>query len=154
MKLQESKTLQVGGIILMVFSLALLLIIIPAQIKDVKTLGIISPRLLPQILACLLVLLSICLILSGFYTKRVRNQKIYEIKARGFKFFLIILVILCGYILVVDLLGYIPTTAITLGVFMWFYGQRKFGKVFFITALLLPFSIYMFFTRLLRVRLP
>jgi len=154
MKLQESKVLLVSGIILLVFSLVLLLIIIPAQIKDVKTFGTISPQLFPQILAGFLVFLSICLILSGFYTKRVRNQQIYEIKVQGLISVLIIVGLLYGYVLVVDSLGYIPTTIITLGILMWFYGQKKFGKLFFITVFLVPFAIYILFDRLLQVSLP
>jgi len=151
-RLQESKVLQGSGIILLVFSLVLLFIFIPAQIRDVTTFGV-SPRFVPQILTVLLAFLSALLILEGFYTKRAENQKIYNIEGGQFKVVSITLAILCGYTWVVDLLGYIPTTMITIGVLMWLYGQRKLWPFFFIT-LFLPLAIYEFFTLLLQVQLP
>lgn len=152
MNIKESKVEQAGGIVLGVFSLLLYFLIIPAEVVDVQKFGV-SPRFLPEKTALFLLLLSICLFVSGYRKIGQENQKIYTINAKEIKLVAKSLLLLVCYIIVFDLLGYIVPTIVTLAIFMYMFGQRKI-KPLLLVSLGLPIIIYMFFTKVLQMVLP
>lgn len=153
MRITESKAEKAGGIIILLFSLGLLLLVIPSQVKNVQGFGV-SSRLFPSILAVILALLALCLLVSSLRKKSAQKlQSSYEISAKETKLVLITIVIIASYILTVKLLGYLVTTIIALGLLMYFYGQKKI-KTIVITSLIVPLVIHQFFTKLMQIRLP
>jgi putative tricarboxylic transport membrane protein len=152
MKFKESNVHQVAGGILLLFSLLMLFLIIPAQIRNVQSIGV-TPRFMPQLLTVLLAILSILLAVDGYRKRELPDQKEYEIDPVNLKLFAITFVVMIINVLLVNTLGYLISTALTLLALMLVYGQRNL-KYMIPVALLVPFAIQQFLTRLLYVRLP
>lgn len=144
----------ISGLILLVFALALHLFIIPAQVEPMNEGPIaLSPGLFCHITAFLLLILSLCLVLSGLKDgqtpdTRDRAQFIYTASRGAGAMLLSVL-----YILAMETLGYFASTIVFMSVFLWFAGVRswKGGAVFL--AAVLSF-IYLLFVKALKVILP
>jgi uncharacterized membrane protein len=143
---------QLAGVFLALFSLLLYFVIIPWQIESVRG-AHPSPRSFPEVIAALVFVLAVCLFVSGWYKRNRPNQKIFRMSREEFRQSLITLMVMTGYTLLLYVLPYIPVTMAALGGLMWIYGQRKWWKLS-LAVLILPATIYMAFTSLLKLRLP
>ncbi len=152
MEISESRAEQAGGVILGVFSLLLYFVIIPAEVADVRGMGV-SPRFLPEVVGILLFVLAVMLFMNGYRKRNQEEQKIFSLSRREAKLVVKSLVLVALYIVVFDFAGYIISTMLALGLFMYMYGQRK-KKVLISVTLAIPVLIYLFFTRVLHMVLP
>ncbi|MDT8903443.1 tripartite tricarboxylate transporter TctB family protein [Anaeroselena agilis] len=152
MEISESRAEQAGGIILGVFSLLLYFVIIPAEIADVRGMGV-SPRFMPQAVGILLFILAVSLFISGYRKRDRQGQKTYSLSRHEAKLVVKSLAVVAAYIVAFDMVGYLIPTIVVLGLLMYMYGQRK-KKVLFSVALGLPVMIYLFFTKVLHMVLP
>jgi D-alanyl-lipoteichoic acid acyltransferase DltB (MBOAT superfamily) len=148
----ESRAEQAGGIILGVFSLVLYFLIIPAEIADARLMGI-SPRFMPEVVGILLFVLAVLLFISGFRKRHLQEQKIYTLSRLEASLIMKSLAVVAVNIVIFELVGYIISTMLTLGLLMYMYGQRK-KKVLFSITLALPIVFYLFFTKVLKMVLP
>jgi D-alanyl-lipoteichoic acid acyltransferase DltB (MBOAT superfamily) len=148
----ESRAEQAGGIILGVFSLVLYFLIIPAEIADTRLMGL-SPRLMPEVVGILLFVLAVLLFISGFRKRHLQEQKIYTLSRLEASLIMKSLAVVAVNIVIFELVGYIISTMLTLGLLMYMYGQRK-KKVLFSITLALPIVFYLFFTKVLKMVLP
>ncbi len=152
MNIKESRVDQIGGIILGIFSLLLYFVIIPLEVGDTSKFGV-SPRFLPQILALLLMFLSICQVISGYKKRGQEDQKIYTINPNELKLILKSLGVFIIYIIALNITGYLITTVVALAVFMFLYGQRNIKRIVLVSVGI-PIAIYLFFTKALTMVLP
>jgi uncharacterized membrane protein len=143
---------QLAGVFFALLSLLLYFVIIPWQIESVRG-AHPSPRSFPEVIAALLFVLAICLFISGWCKRSRPNQKIFRMSQEEIRQSIITFLVMTGYTLLLYVLPYIPVTMAALGVLMWIYGQRKWWKLS-LAMLILPPSIYMAFTSLLKLRLP
>ena len=153
MKIAENKAEKVGGGILLIFSLVLLFVLIPSQVKEVKGFGV-SPRVFPIILSMILLVLSLSLFWRGHSNKATdKDTNEYEISAKETKLVLLTVLLIGAYIVMLEYLGYLITTVVVLGFLMYMYGQKNIKSIV-ITSLVIPLTIYYFFTKLMQIRLP
>ena len=153
MKIQEGKAEKVGGLIIFVFSLVLIFFLIPTQVRHVQGFGV-SSRLMPNIIAFALLILSVNLFFTGHKKiKKNINNKTFEINALELRLVLITLCMIAVYIIVVKHFGYITTTILALGITMYLYGHKNKKTIIFVSVLV-PLVIYQFFTKLMQIRLP
>jgi len=151
-EITESRAERAGGIILAVFSLLLYCVIIPAEITDVRGMGV-SPRFMPEVVGILLFVLAVMLFISGYRKRNQQGQKVFTLSELEAKLVIKSLLLVAVYIVVFDLVGYIISTILALGLLMYMYGQRK-RKVLISISLVLPVLIYLFFTKVLHMVLP
>ncbi len=152
MEITESRAEQAGGVILGVFSLLLYFVIIPAEIADARSMGV-SPRFMPEAVAILLFILAVLLFISGYRKKGQPGQKTFSLSRHEAVLVMKSLAMVAVYIIMFDLVGYIISTMVTLGLLMYMYGQRK-KKVLVSVTLALPVLFYLFFTKVLNMVLP
>ncbi len=152
MKFSEATAEQVTGVSLGVFSLLLYFVLIPWQIADVKVAGV-TPRFLPEALAIFMLILSICLFVNGYGKRTNVGQKYYSFAPKETALVVKSLLILSGYIVLLEVLGYLLTTIAALGLLMYMYGQRRI-KILIPVTIGLPVVIYLFFTKVLQIVLP
>jgi len=151
-RIKKNQSEMYGGILIGIFSLLFYFYIIPRQIKDIEK-AIVSPQTLPKLLVLMIFVLSVLLVLVGYRKKDLSNQKVYEISISEIKLVAITVGIIIIYILVVDFLGYILTTGVSIAVLMYIFGQRK-KSIIILTAVIIPIIINLFFTNLMKIYLP
>ncbi|MBF0277494.1 MAG: tripartite tricarboxylate transporter TctB family protein [SAR324 cluster bacterium] len=137
------------------FSIVLLLII-PYQVeKPLSFMGgagaALDPDLFPRVVGFFLLGTSIWYLVRSLFQTGTKLELDLDIKG-GFNI-LVTLVIFLAYALLMDPIGFIESSAVTLAILMSFMGNRNFlitGGV----SLGIPFGIYYLFTRQLLVSLP
>jgi len=152
MDFKESKVDLVFGIIIGIFSLLLYFVITPSQVPNVTRLGV-SPRLLPNIIAFLLLILSISQIIGAFKVKDTGDEEVYTINPIELKLIGKSMLVFIAYFIAINLVGYIISTIAALAVFMLIFGQRNIKKIALVSVGL-PIVIYIFFTKALQMILP
>jgi hypothetical protein len=152
MSINESKVDQIFGLLLGIFALLLFFVIIPNEVADTSKFGV-SPRFLPNVLALLLLVLSICQIVSGFKKKDKKDQKTYTINPNELKLIGKSMLIFIVYLVAINIVGYLISTTVTLAVFMLVYGQKNIKKIALVSVGI-PIVIYIFFTKALQMVLP
>lgn len=152
MKFSEAKAEQFTGVLLGLFSVLLYIVLIPWQIADVKSAGV-TPRFLPEALAVLLLVLSVCLFVNGYGKRNIAVQKNYSFAPKETALVIKSLLILSAYIIFLEVVGYLLTTIAALGLLMYMYGQRR-VKILLPVTIGLPVAIYLFFTKVLQIVLP
>lgn len=152
MYLNESKAWMVSGIAFFVAGLLMIFVIIPWQIADVAD-AEVTPRFFPTIICAIMSLLGACLFYHGFRRRHEENQKILGVSMVGLKYIAVTFGILILYVLSLNWIPYIISTAIAMVALMFFYGQRNWIKLIGV-GIGLPVLIYFSFTYLLMLKLP
>ncbi len=155
MVLNESKADKILGVFFTVLGLVLLVFIIPWQIAYVEG-GYPQPRFFPNIIAGLMVVLGICLFVTGLRkdkNTKLEDQETYTFVPRETRLVLLTLLIVVIYVAALNFISYIPATMIFLAVMMLLYGQRKPLRIILV-AVILPIIIYLGFTYGLQLRMP
>lgn len=152
MRWNESKAIQGCAIFFLVFAVILLVFIIPSTVKDVRTFGT-SPRLLPDAVAILIGVLAVWLFFEGRGQRNAKNQKQYGFDFIEVRLVVITLAVVATNLLLIEILGYMITTGLSLGALMWLFGYRK-TKMLIATSVVFPVTINYFFQYLLRLYLP
>ena len=153
--LNESKSDIILGVVFLVFSLALLFVIIPTQIADVGA-EFPSPRFFSRMCGVLMLVLSILLLLQGV-RKKAKMEKdpgeVVTFHTSGVRRSALILLVQVVAVAALTVLPYVPVTIVMLLALMLILGQRK--KVILIgVSVILPLLVYFFFTYGLRLVLP
>lgn len=155
MKLSEARAEKYLGVFFIIFGAAVALII-PHQVSGMNAHWTNSPRLLPFIIAGLIVLLGACLVFSGVNKqRRVReeDQETYSLNFEQFKMVASIVVLLSVYVILLPIIGYIPSTMLMLAVMMLVCGQKSILKIA-IVSIALTLLVYYSFTYILMLKMP
>jgi len=138
-----------SGIIMGGLSL-LLLIIMPYQVRvPAYDSGAPSPRIIPGICLILMLFFSIVLIIQSLVFKK---ERIVEFDWQKEKPAVLLIGLLCIYVALMLLVGFIPASAITFIITLFYCGERKpFIYIFTIAAAV---GIYFLFKYVFTVSLP
>ena len=138
-----------SGIIMGAFSIIMLLIM-PMQVRvPAYDSGAPSPRIIPAIFLIVMLIFSIVLIIQSLVLKQ---EKIVEFDWEKEKPVILLVGVLCLYVALVILVGFIPASAITFIIVLFYCGERKpFIYIFTIAAAV---GIYMLFKYVFTVSLP
>ncbi len=136
----------VSGIILLLFSLALLFWVIPEQVEDAFD-GQVSPRLLPQICAVGIGLLSLVLIFSNFtaFTEPGAKEAPPALSWLEIRAWLVIAGMMAVSIFVFTLAGPIVACTLLIVGILFAMGERRILPYILIPAVLLTGSYFMFY---------
>lgn len=136
----------VAGILLLVFSLALLFWLIPTQVEDAFE-GQVSPQLLPQICAIGIGLLAISLIVSNFgaFSSASGNDEPPALSWPEVRAWLVISVLLGLAIWVFTLAGPIAACVLLITGVLFAMGERRILPYILIPIVLLTGSYFMFY---------
>lgn len=136
------------GLVLLAFSLALLLWIIPQEVElvDGEVGSGMDPAFMPQCIAFLLGFLAVLIIL----TRAPREEETVRLFPRRT---VITIAFFVGYIILTSLVGYLPASLAILPAYLWFFGARNW-KVVVPLSISLPVLLYLFFAKVMLVLLP
>ena len=110
-------------------------------------------RIFPNVLTILLLIFSIIMILQGLNIISSPKQLKSGINKREITFLFSIAVALILYVILMNIVGFIPITIIYLISGMWYLGYREWWKNILISVLGVIF-IYYIFTQIMYVPLP
>ncbi len=114
----------------------------------------IYPQFFPKILAIFGCLLSLSLFLMSISRTKLSSDEDIDIPTKSNMFrVLLAVVVISIYIFTFDLLGYLISTAVSLILFMVFFGLRDI-KYIFLTIVTVPPIIYYVFKKMLYVPFP
>lgn len=140
------------GLGLALSSLILLFVVIPAEVGEVKK-ALVSPKTLPNFLGELLLILSLFLSVGGWLKKGNENQKVYVFVISNLKLVAVSILAIAGYIIALDHIGYLFTSALFLFGLMFIFGRRQYVSMT-VFAVALPAVILVFFDQLMKIKLP
>ena len=136
----------VSGILLLVFSIVLLFWLIPWQVEEAYD-GQVSPRLLPQICAVGIGVLSLVLIFGNWdaFTEPGAKDAPPALTWPEIRAWLVISVLLAVSIFVFTLAGPIPSSVLLIAGVLFAMGERRILPYILIPAVLLTGSYFMFY---------
>ncbi|MBR4707776.1 MAG: tripartite tricarboxylate transporter TctB family protein [Pseudobutyrivibrio sp.] len=138
-----------SGIIMGALSL-ILLVIMPYQVRvPAYDSGAPSPRIIPGMCLVLMLFFSVVLIIQSLVFKK---ERVVEFDWNKEKPAILLIALLCLYVALMLLIGFIPASAITFIVILFFCGERKpFIYIFTIAAAV---GIFFLFKYVFTVSLP
>lgn len=157
MFLKESKAWIIAGLFFFVLGIAMVFVIIPWQIAEVKDV-LVTARFFPRIICAIMAILGADLAYLGYRKgQKAAAAGIEERKLgtsmTGAKYIIVTFGVLALYVISFSFCPFIISTPIMMFVLMLFYGQRNKVKLVGV-AVLLPVLTYLAFTYLLQLRLP
>ncbi len=138
--------------LLCLFGILLYFGVNPKYVAD-TSIFMVSPRLVPNICAILLIVLSIPLFISGWRKRKLGIAKTVEFDKKGVVLSIVTVLAMICYYFVVFIIGYIPTTIVLITGLMILLGQRNW-KLIVPCAILIPIATYFFFSKLLYLTMP
>jgi len=139
-----------------IFFSILFYVLIPSQIAKPKlfmgrALMDMNPSLFPRLTILGLLGLSVWYLIYSF---RLREKNLFEeLDRKGLIRILVTIVIFLAYALLLEPLGFVLSSALTVGILTLYLGNRNILIVFLVT-IGIPLAIFFIFTRGLRVSLP
>ena len=138
----------IGGVVLL---------LIPSQIDTVSGMGVatqMSPSFLPAVLSVALILVGLGLMIQAF---RIGSGQPAQ-AGPGFSrhaFFRVTLaaVLLIVYTLLFPRLGFVVTSGLFIGIFIYLFGLRSILKIA-LSMVLVPLGVWLFFEKLFLIPLP
>jgi putative tricarboxylic transport membrane protein len=144
------------GCVLIVFCVGIYLIIpnqIPELMRYDASMGL-SPAVFPKLAVFLIAGFSIVLIFHDLRSKTNAPVKTEVAIKLGSKTRIVTtFIILIAYVFLIDILGYFVTTPITIGVLMWYFGERNWFLIPSI-AILTTAGLFGFFRYIMYIILP
>lgn len=143
------KTNLVTGIVMGLFSLALLLLV-PSQIREPAfDSGAPSPRLIPMLCMTVMLISSIALLVQSLVFKK---EKIVEFDWEKEKPVILLILAMCIYVVLILCIGYVLASIITFAVVLFYCGERKPGT--YIVAVVAAVLICLMFRNIFHISLP
>ena len=138
-----------SGIIMGALSL-ILLVIMPYQVRvPAYDSGAPSPRIIPGICLVIMLIFSIVLIIQSLVFKK---EKIVEFDWQKEKPAILLIALLCLYVALILVIGFIAASAVTFIIILAYCGERKpFIYIFIVAAAV---GIYFLFQKVFNVSLP
>lgn len=157
MFLKESKAWIIAGLFFFVLGVAMVFVIIPWQIAEVKDV-LVTARFFPRIICAIMAILGADLAYLGYRKGQkaaatgIEERKL-GVSMTGAKYIAVTFGVLALYVISFSFCPFIISTPILMFVLMLFYGQRSKVKLIGVSVLL-PVITYLAFTYLLQLRLP
>ena len=128
----------------------LLLVLMPTQVRiPAYDSGAPSPRIIPGICIVIMLIFSVVLIIQSLVFKQ---EKIVEFDWNKEKPAILLIALLCIYVALIIIIGFIPASALTFCAVLFYCGERKpFIYIFVIAA---ATGIYFLFKYVFTVSLP
>ena len=139
-----------GGIVVILGVVILLLI--PSQITSV-VLGEtqMSPSFIPTVVAVGLILAGLGLLAKAYFTKSEHPP--LDLTVTGLLRMLTAVLLLVAYTWLFPRVGFVVTSGVFLGVFIVFFGSRRWLRIV-LNMVLVPIVLWLFFEQLFRIPLP
>lgn len=143
------------GIVLFLIGSTILLLI-PSQIDSVYGMTIrVTPSFLPAVLGFLLMLVGLGLLIQSFRKKAEQqsreNAQVFS--PNSFLRVLLAAVLLIVYTLLFPRLGFLVTSALFVGIFIYLFGYRSILKIS-LSMILVPVGVWIFFEKIFHIPLP
>lgn len=139
------------GVLLILFSLMMYFVIIPSQVKHIEGYGI-SPQTFPKLMAVLLFVFSVIYTIQSCMNKEQETSYSHSSREQFIRFIVTILITVI-YIMCIGKFGYIVSTIIALGAYLYMFGVRDW-KITVPIMIITPIMIKIFFTCFLNMVLP
>lgn len=142
-------------------SIFLLIIIIPTQVRVTIGEHGVTPATFPKLASIIIILTSLFEIIFNWKKTNWRDLEEYPLKLRkmedittkiGRPLIVIVVIVIYAFVLI-ELLGFVISTALVMMCLMLFLDEKRFSIVV-IVSLVLPLIIYFAFSKLLYVRFP
>lgn len=145
----------IGAVFFILFSI-IFYFLIPSQIEKPKfvmgrTLVDMKPSLFPQVTMVSLLGLSIWYLIQSFQLKE--NNLFRELPAKRYIKAAVSIGCFLAYAILFDLLGFVVSSMLLLGSLPLYYGYRK-VSIYILILTGFPLTLYLLFTRVLKVSLP
>lgn len=138
-----------SGIVMGLFSIAMLLSM-PSQVRlPMFDSGAPSPRIIPGI--CLVGTL-ICSAILLFQSLVLKKEKVFEFDWKKEKPCIFLIVLLCVYVALTIYIGFIPAVVIIFPIILFYCGERK--PLIYVFTLLAGIGIFFLFKYVFHVSLP
>lgn len=143
------------GIVLFLIGSTILLLI-PSQIDSVSGMTIrVTPSFLPVVLGFSLMLVGLGLLIQSFRKKAEQqsreNAQVFS--PNSFLRVLLAAVLLIVYTLLFPCLGFLVTSALFVGIFIYLFGYRSILKIS-LSMILVPVGVWIFFEKIFHIPLP
>lgn len=143
------------GIVLFLIGSTILLLI-PSQIDSVSGMTIrVTPSFLPAVLGFSLMLVGLGLLIQSFRKKAEQqsreNAQVFS--PNSFLRVLLAAVLLIVYTLLFPRLGFLVTSALFVGIFIYLFGYRSILKIS-LSMILVPVGVWIFFEKIFHIPLP
>lgn len=143
------------GIVLFLIGSTILLLI-PSQIDSVSGMTIrVTPSFLPVVLGFSLMLVGLGLLIQSFRKKAEQqsreNAQVFS--PNSFLRVLLAAVLLIVYTLLFPRLGFLVTSALFVGIFIYLFGYRSILKIS-LSMILVPVGVWIFFEKIFHIPLP
>jgi hypothetical protein len=145
----------ISGAALAIFSALLYLVIIPAEVEHSEAGPLaLSPRLFCDIIAILLLILSVSLLLIGLRAKP-EDEELADPEAKGHPLVRggIAVAVSALYVVLITYMGYFSSTILVMIFFLRFFGAQSWKNGLLFLFVIIPF-IYVLFVIALKVVVP
>ncbi len=143
------------GIVLFLIGSTILLLI-PSQIDSVSGMTVrVTPSFLPAVLGFSLMLVGLGLFIQSFRKKAEQqsreNEQVFSLNS--FLRVLLAAVLLIVYTLLFPRFGFLVTSALFVGIFIYLFGYRSILKIS-LSMILVPVGVWLFFEKIFHIPLP
>ena len=143
------------GIVLFLIGSTILLLI-PSQIDSVSGITVrVTPSFLPAVLGFSLMLVGLGLLIQSFRKKAEQqsreNAQVFS--PNSFLRVLLAAVLLIVYTLLFPRFGFLVTSALFVGIFIYLFGYRSILKIS-LSMILVPVGVWLFFEKIFHIPLP
>ncbi len=143
------------GIVLILIGSTILLLI-PSQIDSVSGITVrVTPSFLPAVLGFSLMLVGLGLFIQSFRKKdkQQTGENAQVFSSNSFLRVLLAAVLLIVYTLLFPRFGFLVTSALFVGIFIYLFGYRSILKIS-LSMILVPVGVWLFFEKLFHIPLP
>jgi len=143
------------GIVLILIGSTILLLI-PSQIDSVSGMALrVTPSFLPVVLGLSLILVGLGLLIQSFRKKAGQQARESEQAFLPGSFLRVLLaaVLLIVYTLLFPRFGFLVTSALFVGIFIYLFGARSILKIS-LSMILVPVGVWLFFEKIFHIPLP
>jgi len=143
------------GVVLFLIGSTILLLI-PSQIDSVSGMTIrVTPSFLPAVLGFSLMLVGLGLLIQSFRKKAGQqareNEQVFS--PNSFLRVFLAAVLLIVYTLLFPRFGFLVTSALFVGIFIYLFGYRSILKIS-LSMILVPVGVWLFFEKIFHIPLP
>ncbi len=133
-----------------------ILLLIPSQIDSVSGMTIrVTPSFLPAVLGFSLMLVGLGLLIQSFRKRTGQqsreNEQVFSLNS--FLRVFLAAVLLIVYTLLFPRFGFLVTSALFVGIFIYLFGARSILKIS-LSMILVPVGVWLFFEKLFHIPLP
>ena len=140
------------GIALVIIG-GVLLLLIPSQIEKAGMATQMSPSFLPAVLGVALILVGLALVVQAFRIGAAQAQAGPVFTRHSVFRVALAAVLLIAFTLLFPRIGFVITSGLFTGIFIYLFGMRNILKIV-LSMVLVPLGVWLFFEKLFHIPLP